>query len=414
MPDRPGEELVYLSRYGVYAQSFAGRRAETPVQLLRERSVVGVPEEEDLVRWDFVRRISADPRDPVTLILPTGGALDLYQRDAAGALKRVSRIDLESFAYYDAESLVYKQGRRGGGGNRPFSLRVTTVLPALTFVEQNGDGRTDLVATYQDRVSVYFRRPDGTFTATAGVSRWLAFLTPDEQAARDVEMSLDVVDVDDDGLADLCANKVGGGLTNLRSETRLYLGRPGGGFAPTASQTWKEGGFSTLVSFVDVDGDGRTEMLHPYVEVSVLGMSRMLLSQKLGIELRIRRRGVGGAPFQADAAQTLDMTFGLDYSTGGALRGASPIFGQDFDGDGRRDALITTGAEQMSLLRGQAGGKEPFDEDGAITLSGLVSRETYALPWRKDARGPIDVLVAYVDVPKLAGRLVLFHNRMWK
>ena len=155
-------------------------------------------------------------------------------------------------------------------------------------------------------------------------------------------------------------------------------------------------------------------MLHPYVEVSVLGMSRMLLSQKLGIELRIRRRGVGGAPFQADAAQTLDMTFGLDYSTGGALRGASPIFGQDFDGDGRRDALITTGAEQMSLLRGQAGGKEPFDEDGAITLSGLVSRETYALPWRKDARGPIDVLVAYVDVPKLAGRLVLFHNRMWK
>jgi hypothetical protein len=409
LPGRPGDELVYLSRYGVYAQSLAGRRAETPVQVLRERSVVGVPEEEDLVRWDLVRRLSSDPSEPPALVFPTAASLDVYQRDAGGELKRTSRVSLDSFAYYDAESLVYKQGRRGGGGNRPFSLRITTIVPTLTFIDQSGDGRADLVATYQDRVAVHLRKPDGTFTSSASHARWLAFLTPEEQAARDVEMTVDVVDLDDDGIADLSANKVGGGLTNIRSETRLYRGRRGGGFEDRPAQTFKEGGFATLISYVDVDGDGRTEMLHPFVEVTVIGMSKMLISQKLGIDLRVRRRGAG-TPFSSDVAQTLEMTFGLDYTTGGALRGAAPLFGHDFDGDGRRDVILTTGAEQLSMYRGRAG-SEPFDDDGAIVLSGPVSRETHALPQRVGAKSPVDVLVAFVDVPKLAGRLVLFHNR---
>lgn len=405
------DEIVYMSRFGVYAQSLAGRKAQNPVQILRARTVIGSPEEEDLVRWDFLRSMG-NGEAPV-LIIPDGSGIDLYRRDEAGAWKRWSKIDASDYSFYDAESTVYKPGRRGGAGSRPFSIRVTTVIPTLTFIDQTGDAKLDLVTSYQDRAAVYVQRPDGTITSSPTYSRWFELLTPEEQSTHDSEMTMDVGDLDGDGVADLSLGKIGGGLTNLKSETRIYLGKRGGGFAASPAQVFKEPGFATLSGFHDLDGDGKLEMVHPYTEVTVLGMSRVLLSSKLTLDLRFRRRN-GPKVFDEKPVQTLEMVFGLDYATGAALRGAPPIFGHDFDGDGKKDALISAGAEAIELHRGIFSGEVMFDEDATLKLSAPVSRETYAVPVRTGPGSMVDVLVSYVDHPKLTGRLLLFLNQMTK
>lgn len=409
----PGHELVFLGRFGVFAQSLAGRRPGPLSAIVKTKTLTPTPEEEDFVRWDFLRELPATPKTPAerVLIVPTSGLIELYQQDAAGAWSRGSRVDVETFAFYDAEATTFKRGRRGGAGPRPFSIVVTTVVPALTFVDQNGDGRRDVIATYRDRIAVHYAQPSGTVTATAGYSRWLELLTNEEQTAGDVEVYVEAIDLDGDGIADLSANKIGGGITNTRSETRLYRGLAGGGFAPAPAQTWVDEGFGTLITYADLDGDGRVEMVHPLVEVSVMSMSSMLLSSKMPLDLRVRRAAPRGAArvFEAEPVQVLDLVFGLDFSTGGALRGAPPLFGHDLDGDRVPDALLTTGGDRLQVFRGRGrGAGELFDEDPTITLSAPVSRETYALPTRATADARVDLLVAYVDVPKLSGRMYHF------
>lgn len=408
----PGDELVYMGRFGVFAQSLAGRKPGQLAAIVKTKTLAVTPEEEDFVRWDFLRDTPATAQAPKgkVLIVPTAGPIELYQQDASGAWSRGSRIEIESFAFYDAEAMTFKRGRRGGAGPRPFSIVVTTVVPTLTFLDQNADGRLDVIATYRDRVAVHYAQPDGTVTSSAGYSRWLKFLTNEEQTAGDTDVYVEAMDLDGDGIADLSANKIGGGLTNTRSETRLYMGTKGGGFTASPVQSWIDEGFGTLITYADLDGDGQLEMVHPLVEVSVMSMSSMLLSSKMELDLRVRRAARGsGKPFAQDTAQTLDLVFGLDFSTGGALRGAPPLFGHDFDGDKIPDALLTTSGERLQLFkgRGQKSG-DIFDDDATITLTAPVSRETYALPTSAKPGAPVDVLVAYVDVPKLSGRMYHF------
>jgi hypothetical protein len=402
----PGVEIVYLTSFGVMAQSVAGRHAGQASTIVRARTVAGPAEEEDFLRWDFFRSLGPGQGD--VILVPTRGPLELWRLEE-GTWKRWSKVKIQSFAYYDAESITYKAGRRGGGGARPFSLRVTTIVPTITLADQDGDARADLIATYEDRYAIHPMRPDGTISSTASQQRWLHMLTPEEQAARDTELTMDVQDIDGDGVADLSATKIGGGVTNLRSETRIYLGKKGGGFASSPVQVFKDSGFASIIRYIDLDGDGKNEMVHPFVEVSILSMSQVLLSSKMTLDLRIRKRSSSpGKLFEEDPVQSLDMIFGLDFSTGGALRGAAPIYGVDFDGDGKKDVIICKGSEELELHRGTKNGDEPFEDDGSITLSAPVSRETYAVPQRADGKGLVDIVVTYTDQPKRAGKAVVF------
>lgn len=405
----PGVELVYLTQFGVTAQSLAGRKAGVPTAIVRSRTIVGPVEEEDLVRWDFLRTI---PGRGDVIVLPTRGPIELWKQEN-GSWKRWCKVEAQRWAYYDAESITFKGGRRGGGGARPFSLRMTTIVPTVTFLDNDGDGAADLIATYEDRVAVYPMRADGTISSTAAHTRWLQLLTREEQASRDTELTLDVQDVDGDGLADLSASKIGGGLTTLRSETRIHLGQRGGGFSGAPSQVFRDDGFATIVRYADVDGDGKNEMIHPHVGVSIMSMSQVLLSSKMTLDLRVRRLAPGsGKVFEEKPVQTLETVFGLDFSTGGALRGAAPIFGHDFDGDGKRDVILTQGSDELQLYRGLGKKDELFEDDGTITLSAPVSRETFAVPQRADGKGGIDVVLAYVDQAKRAGKILVFlHQR---
>jgi len=401
----PGDELVFMGRFGVFAQSLAGRKPGQLVAIIKTRTIAVTPEEEDLVRWDFLR--TPGPGEAPLMLVPTGGPIEIYKMDANGIWIHTSRIDVDSFAFFDAEAITFKRGRRGGAGPRPYSIVVTTVVPALTFLDQDGDGRRDLITTYRDRVAVHFQKTDGTLTSTPGYSRWLKFLTTEEQASGDMDVYVEAIDINGDGIADLSANKLGGGITNLRTETRIYLGQKGGGFSPSPTQVWNDSGFATLVNYADLDGDGTLEMVHPLVGVSIMSMSSMLISSKMELDLRVRRRS-DKAVFGSEV-QTLDLVFGLDFSTGGALRGAPPLYGKDFDGDGVFDAVLTTASDELQIFRGLGKKSGPiFDDDATITLSGIVSRETYALPQSTKAGGLHDILAAYVDVPKMAGKLLCF------
>ncbi|MEO1338627.1 MAG: hypothetical protein AAFV29_23490 [Myxococcota bacterium] len=150
-------------------------------------------------------------------------------------------------------------------------------------------------------------------------------------------------------------------------------------------------------------------MIHPHAEVSIMGMTRAMLSSSLGLDVRIRRQDPAAGFFQLEPAQTLDISIGLDLSSGAALRGTAPLFGHDFDGDGRKDVIVPDGAERMVMHRGLGSANDGarFARRGRMSLEAPGSNATRAL---EAGRGqPPEVLVYYPYRKKLSSRLIVFR-----
>lgn len=400
------DEILYLTSSGVFAQAFKDKKPQNLTRIIASPTLVLEPEEEDLVTWDFVKKVG--PR--TMAILPGRRAVRLFAREGE-AWKKHAELRVEKFSYYDAETTTYRRSGRGGRSGRPYAFRVTTIVPNLDFVEQTGDGRLDVVAHFEDRVEVYPGTEEGGFAERPTHRQWFRVRSNEELESRDTEVSAEVVDFDGDQIADLCLTKIGGGITTLKTEVYLHKGLKGGGFAPTPTQRFTDDGFATLVGFIDVDGDGKLEMLHPHAEVSIMSMSSAMLSSKLSLDVRIRRRDPEGPLFARKPTQTLETSFGLDLTVGAALRGTAPLFGHDFDGDGRLDVILAQGGEKMVLHRGRKGDGALFEEEGRVTLSAPGTSTTLALEPRTDRTEPPDVLVYYVARKALGGRLYVFRNR---
>lgn len=399
------DEIVYLTSSGVFAQAFKDGKPQNLTRIITSPTLVLEPEEEDIVAWDFLRKIGDKP----AAVLPGRRAVRLFAREGE-AWKKWAELRIEKFSYYDAETSTYRRSGRGGRSGRPYAFRVTTIVPNLDFVEQTGDGRIDLVTHYEDRLEVYPGTEGGGFAERPAHRAWFRMRTPAELESRDTEVSAEIVDFDGDGIADLCLTKIGGGVTTLATEVRLHKGLKGGGFSPKPTQKFVDDGFASLVRFIDVDGDGKREMLHPHAEVSIMSMSSAMLSSKLSLDIRIRRPDPEGPLFARSPTQTLETSYGLDLTVGAALRGTAPIFGHDFDGDGRRDVILAQGGDEMRLHRGLKGRSELFEEEGRIKLSAPGTSTTLALSPRTDRTEPPDLLLYYVARKSLGGRLYVFRN----
>ncbi len=402
------DELVHLTASGALAQGFSGRKPAAPARLVTTATLVLAPEEDDLVAWDFLRGPS--PGLPATLLLPTRRELKLYRRDGE-EWRAWSTCDVSLLSFYDAESPHFRRSARGGSTGRPYAFRVTTVVPNVDLVDQTGDGRPDLVAHHEDRVSLHAAGEDGALAHAPTASQWLQLRSAAELDARDTEVGGQVLDLDADGVADLALTKIGGGITTLRTETRIHLGRKGGGFVERPAQVFADDGFAALVRFEDVDGDGALEMLHPRSEVSVVSMSRAMLASRLDLDVRIRRAAPRPLVFAATPVQTLETTFGLDLSVGAALRGTAPLTGADLDGDGRRDVVLSHGAERMGLHRGTGRPQSPFEDEPSAALAGPGSPTSMIVPSRSDARGRPEVVVFHVAHRERSSRLQVFRAR---
>lgn len=399
------EELLYLTSSGVFVQPVVDRKAQRPVRLLGASTLMTGPEENDLVAWDFLRKI--EPDKPPLLIVPGRRALRLYRRNG-DKFESFHDLRVDMMSYIDAESPTYRRSRRGGGPGRQYAFRVTTIIPNVDFIDQTGDGRWDVVTHYEDRVAVFAQDAEGKLAERPTKRQWFSVRTPEEQEARDSGVSAQIQDLDGDGIADLCLAKIGGGLSTLKTELRLYRGLAGGGFETTPAQVFEDEGFANLVTFRDVNGDGRLEMIHPHSEVSIMSMSRALLSQTISLDVRIRKQASAPKFFNPKPIQTVTARYGLDFTVGTAIRGTAPLFGYDFNQDRRLDVILPEGSDKMGLHRGQTGEDDWFEDEARIRLSAPGTNQTLIVPSRSDDKARPDLLMYYVARKDLTGKLYVF------
>lgn len=389
-----GAEVLVLTADGLSAFMREGGvyRAARPV--LEVPGVLGFPDDEDAPFFHMCQA-PLGAQSPVELWVPTMRGISVVVPDGAGALKVTQQLNMRPKAYHQGSDEF-----RGPRARRDFAVLTMLVIPRLVNLDADHDGDDDLFQVVEDTVSL-FVRDGGVLQAAPTFRRGFNLRSSEDRAKRNAVMDVMLGDMTGDGLPEAVVTKLAGGMTSLKSETRIYRGLGAAGFDEKPLGTRKMKGYATPLAMLDVDGDGRMEVLEPDIATTPVAVAGMLVKQRLDADVRLLRVENGSIK----AGEDMTVAFALDTSGGGGVKGGLPLLGQDVDRDGRMDIINLGSGDEVELMRGVKG-DPPFEEDASWTgPAPSTLRAEWYVPW---PGGPASVVVFFPD-PKIGKGTVLMY-----
>jgi hypothetical protein len=337
-----GLEIALLAGERLEVRSLAsgallrGRRFEPPLPL--------PPRTRGLGRQPIVGAWSGD--GALTALVPALGGLAQVPFDGGPVRRLPFPLVTEYLAGDDA------------AGVRPGVLAAVIGWPELGQGDDDGDGRSDLLALSRYEVAVFRTTPSGL---PAEPSRRIAlrpFTAEEELRPQATSASLFARDLDGDGLVDLVLHRTFGTLLRSDATTRFWrnAGRGADPSGPPDASIAGSGGFGSIF-LEDLEGDGRVEALQLLVPFGVVQLVRALVTQTVQAQLSgYRFEGPGlGVP---RASFELTITLALDADDG-RVAGVLPTARGDWNGDGLRDLLHGESLERVALRLGARGERGP-------------------------------------------------------
>lgn len=250
-----------------------------------------------------------------------------------------------------------------------------TVSMAGPFVEDSTTVRTSwprptLVASWPPaagRPAVFWFGADGIHAFAQGeggafVDRvWsTAFL------GREGDRSDSLIDLDGDGTPDW----VHAATSNEDGSYAFFRTPPPAGGKPAESPDLRPArgsihlkGFQLTAEHPDLDGDGRPDFAVTTIDIDGSNVIRAVMQHRVKAKTHafLNRSAAGGEFFapRPDAIVESDVGVRILFTYAGAIdvkRSFTIVTGGDLDGDGRKDLVIRTGPEELSVYRGVAQG----------------------------------------------------------
>ena len=352
-----GPELVWVSADEVRIVAVDGRtlRSETiePPLPLPARTW-------ELARYPLIRDWDGDGR--LELLLPRADRVTLHPLLAGDAAQHLA---VPWSADYGSPTLE--------NWFRPGLLTGLYAWPTMATGDDDGDGRTDLYAANRFELLV-FRGGAGGLPTQPSVRRAFRPFSEEEERRR-VASTLLVfpTDLDADGRTDLVVHRMVGSLMRSHAVTSAY--RNAGAGPDPQSEPWtrlESRGGTAAIELLDIDGDGRVELLEGHIPFGVLQAIRMLTFGRLETRLRVLAlpEQAGDPPRETFATE---VTFPFDFDTSRVL-GVLPHTETDWNADGFRDLCWSDGSGELTFRLGEARPKGPgygrAAEQGGLEVSG--------------------------------------------
>jgi hypothetical protein len=403
----PGQEIAFLARDGLYAYVLGdapslplGERGSggegSPQKVLDVPSLFQVPSPAALAPFDFIRDLDGDGV-PEVLIPQLDQGL-ICAKAADGHLRLVGAIAMGPVP--SVRGLPAAQEAVG------FGVRTGLATPRFLTLDFNADRRNDLIALYPDSLCAFFQKSDRSFGGPPDRVIDLRFdriatgsetlrEPPGEDDDRERTTVAKVADLDGDGRVDLVVQKFSakGGIFSAETQVQVYYGRRTGGrdlFSGTPDQTLKENGVQIAAYVVDLDGDGRLDMIVPAVKLGLTQFIQMLLSKTFDVEVSLYFMGKDGR-YPASPTHRRSISVQVDFKG----HDSQPVYEvEDLNGDGRPDILTSADTTELEGFYGDPArtfGKRP-DLRFRVKLPRNGER---ARAMRLNADGRADVVITY-------------------
>ena len=342
------------------------------------------------------------------LFVPVNGGLAVYLATPQG----LSPVAASLVAPPETERGGAEAGE-GGAAARPEPRRarrqreISSVVPLPQVIDLNGDRRPDLLyrdsESDGDGVRVRLGLGEGRFgNAFDPLPGWSDAPTPalpppgggkSDAPSRAVDW---FGDLDGDGAAEVVTSQeIPNAKDSMRAELaeakrphariRVHALGADGRWTPTPkSEFTVEGylfegggsdesddgegiGFSFPSGVLDLDGDGRLDLVALSLDFSLFEAMRVLTTKsiKLGLDFGIYRQGAG---LSFRPVPDLDLAGELRLRLDSLALGQLSSFAGDFDGDGRADFVQLGRGRKVTIHRGQPGARYAPSPDLVVTL----------------------------------------------
>jgi hypothetical protein len=358
----PPQELLFLRRERVSVLSLRGRKPTWRAIELGAPTIGVAPDERGLDRLALVRQgLGSGPR----LIVP--GLGELFVALPSGEL--AARLRLGGRANYFIPP-------RPGPNLGENELEIYFDQPRVELADADGDGLADVIATDRHAVRVFRQRPGGALPARPDRTLALRRISEKDHVRGSGSVRTAVTDLDADGRADLVVTHVAEGLLAARSDTTLHRNRGGSWNLSEPDQTFSvKGGFSTE-ELVDLDGDGRVELVSVRIPLGVLELVEMLVTRSVDVHVAVRRAG-RTTPFASAPSfeRKLSVPFSMETFR---PRGFVGNVASDWNDDGLRDLVLSGDGHAVEIHLGAP--ERPFatratrqelDTEGSLVAADL-------------------------------------------
>jgi hypothetical protein len=235
----------------------------------------------------------------------------------------------------------------------------------------------------------------------------LRLLSPEDHVRSSGAVRVDGVDFDLDGRLDLLVSNSVGSLFAATTTVSIHLNQGNTWNLQRADQQFRiEGGLAGN-AVLDLDGDGRVELIEARVPTGVLEVVEVLVTRSLDAEVAIYRHGEGSL-FEPRPWHRSKLGVGFSFETFRPL-GFVPTLEADLNGDGMKDLLGSGNGERLEVNLGKpdAGygtrhAVQPLDTAGRIRFGdvdgdGLVDFVLY------DSRRPGKPVLVAINRGVLSG-----------
>jgi hypothetical protein len=336
----PGKELVLLRPKGVTILSFAN--ADLPRRDLAVEGSTLVPSEDER-GLDRLHMIYTDFGPEPRLLVPMLAQTVFLSPTG------------ETRALLDAGARAnYFLPPRPGPLLVDSDIQLLLDVPRIAVGDVDGDGKSDVVSLGRHDVRVFLQRPDGSFVRTPDREYKLALISEQDHIRGSGAVRGDARDISGDGKLDLMISHMAGGITDAKSETRIYLNRDGvwdlakPDFVSAGGAGW---GADQLV---DIDRDGRPELLHVALPFSVLELVEALVTRSVDAQITVFKAGASGE-FAKEPWFKRKLEIAISFDTG-RPKGFVPTGTFDMNGDGFDDLLTPGDGDRVEIWLGGAQG----------------------------------------------------------
>jgi len=338
--ESPGQELVLLRSSGLTLLSFASPSLPSRELRVGGPTIVAAPDERGLDRLQMV--YTGLGKEP-WLLVPMLGQTAFVGPN--GELK--AKLDVGARANYFVQ-------QRPGPLLVDSDVQMLLDVPRLSVGDVDGDGRADIVSSRRHDVRVFRQREDGSFPHEADKVYKLALVSEQDFIRGSGAVRSEARDINGDGRLDLLISHLSGGITDAKSDTRIYLNREGGwkldspDFVVPQNEGW---GADQLV---DIDHDGRPELLHVSMPFGVLTVIQALVTRSIDTDVAVYRAGPDGN-FAKEPwfRRKLSIAFSFDTAR---PQGFVPTGNYDLNGDGYDDLITAGSGDRIDVWLGSAAG----------------------------------------------------------